>query len=315
MLVTANAMRLRKQWDLAEAKCSEALRRDPSNATAHSVMGDIMRDQGRLRDAVEWYKMALDRNPASVSDRRKLEDVIDRVFPHRPSETVHKVRSVFLRGLLTAVADVKAYRPSAALALVVVVMLGAILIVAISTTVMGRRAGTDFAARAGSGSGAFTAAEPASPPEGESLPASPAATAARSDMFGPDIAAREHALFAHVSARLAALDPNCRVVGAELDPLTGGASVRLSMPRLLSAEAMRSDILRIASLAAVSVAKWDNRVASVAIRCDMREPNGDEEAAFVAEVDSERLANTEAAEAMDPAQMLYPSWWHPSLRK
>src|SRR5574340_996491 len=95
LLMTANVLRLRRQWSLAEAKCSELLQLDPENAAAHSLMGDILRDQGREQDAIEWYKMAVDRNPANGADRRKLEALIDRRFAARgQSCAVRAVRAI-----------------------------------------------------------------------------------------------------------------------------------------------------------------------------------------------------------------------------
>ncbi len=80
LLMTANVLRLRRQWALAEAKCSELLREEPENAAAYSLMGDILRDQDRVEDAIEWYKLAVDRNPAGEADRRKLEQLIEQRF-------------------------------------------------------------------------------------------------------------------------------------------------------------------------------------------------------------------------------------------
>ncbi len=80
LLMTANVLRLRREWTLAESKCSELLKEEPENAAAYSLMGDILRDQDRVQDAIEWYKLAVDRNPAGESDRRKLEVLIEQRF-------------------------------------------------------------------------------------------------------------------------------------------------------------------------------------------------------------------------------------------
>ena len=71
-LAAANLLRLRKHFAEAEARCIEVLRSDPNNVHAHSLLGDIYRDQGRREDARQWYQLALDLDPKSRADRVKL---------------------------------------------------------------------------------------------------------------------------------------------------------------------------------------------------------------------------------------------------
>jgi hypothetical protein len=68
----ANLLRMRGRWDEAARQCAEALQREPANASAHSLLGDIYENRGRLEDAIHWYQLALDLNPASVADQAKL---------------------------------------------------------------------------------------------------------------------------------------------------------------------------------------------------------------------------------------------------
>ena len=72
MLVHANLLRMRGQWEGAADECVEVLRLDPANATAHSLLGDIYQDQGRAHEARHWYQIALEMNPGSEADRAKL---------------------------------------------------------------------------------------------------------------------------------------------------------------------------------------------------------------------------------------------------
>lgn len=72
-LARANLLRMRGCWQEAEAECERVLRRDPSNATAHSLLGDLYQDQGRTADAIRWYQMALDLDPGRVADRARLD--------------------------------------------------------------------------------------------------------------------------------------------------------------------------------------------------------------------------------------------------
>ena len=81
LLAEANLLRIRKQLDEAIAICTRVLRLDPANATAHSLMGDIHRDEGDYREALGWFKLAVQLNPDNPADRKKLEEMIDHVFP------------------------------------------------------------------------------------------------------------------------------------------------------------------------------------------------------------------------------------------
>ena len=60
-LAIANLARLRRQWDEAIDGCVEALRKEPRNPSAHSLLGDIYRDQGKFEDAAEWFRMEIGR--------------------------------------------------------------------------------------------------------------------------------------------------------------------------------------------------------------------------------------------------------------
>jgi hypothetical protein len=72
LLIRANLLRIRGQWDSAAEQCADVLRLDPTNPTAHSLLGDILQDQGRSEEARHWYQLALDLNPSSEADRAKL---------------------------------------------------------------------------------------------------------------------------------------------------------------------------------------------------------------------------------------------------
>ena len=72
-LAQANLLRLRRNYDLATAKCVEVLRKYPNNASAHSLLGDVYRDQGLYSEALGWYKLAIQLDPADIADRQKIE--------------------------------------------------------------------------------------------------------------------------------------------------------------------------------------------------------------------------------------------------
>jgi hypothetical protein len=79
-LAEANLLRIRKQADDAIGVCTRVLRLDPANATAHSLMGDIYRDGDNYREALGWYKLAVQLDSTNIADRKKLDEMIDQVF-------------------------------------------------------------------------------------------------------------------------------------------------------------------------------------------------------------------------------------------
>jgi hypothetical protein len=87
LLAEANLMRLRKDLPGASQRCIDVLQRVPKSASAHSLLGDICRDEGRLRDAIEWYRLALSLDPSRLTDRSKLDQLIDQVYTSPSAET------------------------------------------------------------------------------------------------------------------------------------------------------------------------------------------------------------------------------------
>ncbi|MBI3911723.1 MAG: tetratricopeptide repeat protein [Armatimonadetes bacterium] len=72
LLARANLLRMRGRWSEAADLCAEVIRLDAGNASAHSLLGDIYENQGRLEDAIHWYRLALDLIPTSEADAAKL---------------------------------------------------------------------------------------------------------------------------------------------------------------------------------------------------------------------------------------------------
>ena len=74
-LTMANLCRIRREWSEAVEHCVAVLQMQPGNATAHSLLGDIYRDQGKLDDAIQWVRMAVDikPNPSDLAKLQKME--------------------------------------------------------------------------------------------------------------------------------------------------------------------------------------------------------------------------------------------------
>lgn len=315
MMVTANVLRLRRQWRLAEAKCSEVLRREPESAEAYSLMGDISRDQGKLRDAIEWYKLALDRNPGNEADRKKLEGVIDEVFSGRGDGLVSSAGAKLKQGLGGLAADVRGARIPSSVLVVLAAALGIIVVVAVWVVVAGRGGEpAEGAATRDTPSGAFAVADP----EGGTRTMDPgqAGNASRAVEEGlwAEVAQVESGLLAHLRGRVSAIDPNCQVVSVEVEAETGVARLWLSMPRVWGAPATRAGIERPALALAGEVARWDERLRGLRLRCDMRGTDGTGQMALVAEGSASAVAKAGEGMGGRMEDFFDVVWWHPELR-
>jgi hypothetical protein len=87
-LAAANLCKLRGEWQAAIDRCIYVLALDQDNAAAHSLLGDIYRDQGHMSEAMHWYKMALDLNPESAYDQGKLDQILALRQARRPGRSV-----------------------------------------------------------------------------------------------------------------------------------------------------------------------------------------------------------------------------------
>ncbi|MGV3614583.1 MAG: tetratricopeptide repeat protein [Fimbriimonas sp.] len=90
-LARANLLRVRGEFDAAEAVCLSVLKRYPNSAPTHTLLGDIADDRGDLDQAERWYDLALDLDPESAGDRRKLEDVRARKNAFDSESTVAQI--------------------------------------------------------------------------------------------------------------------------------------------------------------------------------------------------------------------------------
>lgn len=89
-LAKSNLLRIRGNYQEAIDICLKILHRFPNNATAHTLLGDIYAEQGDLKQAEQWYEMALDLKPESPTDRQKLEQIISRMAEREAATTAQK---------------------------------------------------------------------------------------------------------------------------------------------------------------------------------------------------------------------------------
>jgi hypothetical protein len=310
LLMRANIFRERREQALAAALCSEVLRRNPTNPEAHSLMGDIARDQGKLKDAIEWYKLALDLAPDNPVDRKKLEAVIEKEYAAAPTGTFNRLKGDLAGQLGGAAAEMRA----AAIPLTVYIALGAMICVIVLVTVtalmLGRRGSLPAPTGAAQpDSGGFTVeAEAAPSPRGGAGQEAPAAR------FPEGVSALEAALFDQLFQQARLLDPKCELVNVELDPVPGTVSLHLVMPQVWSPEDTRESILRVAGPLAQTAATLDTRITGVRLRCDTQENGKDRECAFVGTLAAAGNPNPESnGAAHTPAPTFATVWWRQDL--
>lgn len=316
MLFQANVLRLRRQYDLAEAQCSEVLRREPQNAEAHSILGDIARDRGNDQDAIQWYKMALDLNPGNVADRKKLESAIDRVYSRDKENVLHRLRNNVSDTFSSTAEEMRAAKLPSAMTVTLGVVVAVIMVVAILVLVLGR-SGTVVSepASADPSPGGFVApGTTVLEPKPLDRPAAAGENSGEPRFIG-EVAPLETALLAALQQEARVLNPNCTVKDAHVDPQDGVVSLLISMPRLLLGEHTRSSILRVAAPLAVIAARSDPRVAAVRVRCDTREQEQQDLVAFTAEARAEDVAQlSDDRNTWSPEEVFATMWWDPRLR-
>ncbi len=108
-LTNANLCRIRAQYSEAIEHCVAALKVDSQNHTAHSLLGDIYRDQGRLEDSAQWYRMAVDIHPNPVDQSRltAVEKAIEKLAAAVPDDNAQNAPSQEWGGGTTNLMGVK----------------------------------------------------------------------------------------------------------------------------------------------------------------------------------------------------------------
>ncbi len=90
-LSRANLLRMRGNSKEAIDVCLGILRRFPNNVTSHALLGDIYAENGDLKQAAEWYEMAIDLAPDSELERNKLAKVRERIAEKESAQTVKQL--------------------------------------------------------------------------------------------------------------------------------------------------------------------------------------------------------------------------------
>ncbi|HEY3297732.1 MAG TPA: tetratricopeptide repeat protein [Armatimonadota bacterium] len=75
LLLNAHLLKIRGEYEPAVAECIKALRINPDSVEAHTLLGDIYKGQGKIENAVHWYKLALDLSPNNRSNLERLDEI------------------------------------------------------------------------------------------------------------------------------------------------------------------------------------------------------------------------------------------------
>jgi hypothetical protein len=300
LLMTANVLRLRHQWAKAEAKASELLRTDPDNPAAYSIMGDILRDQSREQDAIEWYKLAVDRDPTDDTDRRKLEALIDRRFEDRTHCVLRFYRNLFGKWAGRTSAELRAARPVCPWAMVTAAIFAIVLLTAFTLAMLKGR--------------------PAPPPAPASVWTPPKATSSVTPVPVPpelvgDVGAIEDSLLSTLRRQAAGLDATCRVSAVKVDPRRSSVEIEMSTPGYWTPAATRKQMARMATELAVAALQVEPHLVTVRLRGYARQQNDEERLALVVEGTADGIREHQAARGGEDLDVMFQSvWWEPSLR-
>jgi len=309
LLAAANLARIRRAYEEATAKCIEVLRRFPNNASAHSLMGDIYEDQSLLRDAVEWYKIALELDPASRADRAKLDALLARM--RLKPESAAPGGSPFSRFLKA----VGLSSPLAAGMALTIVLLIVLLIVAV--IYQGTRGGaarrpttavSPIAAR-----GAAQATRPGT--------AGPVAAAPNLPTPPPrpeHLSAEDRAVSA-LRVALAPTSPSALVEWVGLDPRDSSITIAFQVGRQGSAADVKREVLEAARQIARAAFRHDESYKTTVLRGRAalpEEPNAPPEVVFIGETELSALTRlpSENPAPRDVEAAFTKVWWHPALR-
>ncbi len=312
LLATANLWRMRGKWSEAERSCVEVMRADPNNLHAHSLLGDIYRDQGRYDDAAQWYQMALDLDAGSTADRAKLDHVkaeIARVEARAPrpriASTVDSVGTQALMGL-----SPNNWLRALVGASVVFVALVVVLVVAMSKP----------APKSGDKPAARPPAVPTSPSNSVqplNVPLPPAEGPGVSSVRPPrqrddndeaaPLSEREVALDRAIGSRAALTCSTLEACAIQRDGASALVILNTTPTQVDSAETLRGIIHSEARKAADAVLAADAGLSRVAVRVRTPGRGGHLDTAFQATLD--RPADG-AAEATDFGSV----WWAPEIR-
>jgi len=335
ILAAANLARVRRQFAEAAATCLEVLRHQPRNPTAHSLLGDIYRDQGKPRDAIEWYKQALELDPQSSSDRKKLDQLRDQVYtgpgprgqagsrsgPPLVGWIVGRVRSELARPVRLAMA---------ASVVLLVLILVFLLALRATTAPPASAQATDTGKAAGAPVPTAARSLPAAP--APSTPPKPSASTPPAVVLPPPppeglrlarpgaprgagLAAREARLLGALRATSIQGERPRAIDSVWIDPRNQAAIIDFRAPERATPTDTKRNLIMVALALSQAARQADSALAVATLRgaLPVPDPLGKKatEYVFVAEIDLQSLPGAEVPLTPDQALGRFSNvWWH-----
>ena len=329
LLAQANLLRIRRQWEKAVAKCIEVLRRYPNNVSAHSLLGDIYRDQDRPRDALEWYKLTVELDPGSRVDRDKLDAMIDRVYAGgkpkpeatQPGQEPHlaKAKAAWTETFRQA----NLAKPICIGMLVTLGTLLAALLVALLYRTLSSPAAISVDTRIQSRA-APTTGQPAPAvrgvPGAEVPPTDSRSTQELTGEARSQYGKLEQELLSHLSVNLSRITQAAKVHKVEIDPRTQAAEIGVTLAATQGLVETKRGIIATTIRLALLALEWSHDLSGFKFRVYL--PAVDEagrsswELAFVGGVPAARLRAAEVASmGCDKLLRLFDHpWWRDDLK-
>jgi len=323
LLAAANLLRTRKQTELALNKCMEVLRRQPDNASAHSLLGDICRDQGRLHEAAEWYKLALQYDPSNIADRDKLDALLDVLYA-RPGTERPQVAPPAAPELEPMAPPLRGRRVPVWMMIAVITLLMMVLWVVVSS--MEHHGGSAAATR--------PMTTPVAPPSVPSratnttiglpspaLPESGAVTATASPAAPAPVAMtplleRVDALRNRLREVIRAQVPQCDLLSVTMDDSRSQADVALALRATFpQPNATKQAVLTAALAAARTVAQQESKLARIQVQVSGPLSGQTQDTVlFIGEAEATRVAAAPTAPSPAQVQALFSQYsWHRPL--
>lgn len=330
LLAEANLLRLRGLFDAAEAKCIEVLRSDPNNVHAHSLLGDLYKDQKRMEEAAQWYRLALDLDPNSRADKVKLERALEEMAKRAMRDaprTQGSTGSIGGTQKLMGVSPVNWLRGITAVSVVFVVLVAGIVL----STRGGNNTPDVRGTIPGTGKPASGLPDGSAPMMGSPLPIQSAPAAVTPPSTGPvrqapkpspipsvrvippSTGATEAEIAIQSAIAMGGLGSDVLVGPVTIDPREGTAHIVLILSGLLSSDAARSRAMQAALRAAQAAFARNGSLqrASMSIRAGSRA--GGTDPIFGGDIDRHSAESADpTAGADDSARLFSDPWWAPA---
>ena len=324
LLTQANLFRLRKDWASATLRCTEALRMNPGSAAAHAMIGDICQDEGRLRDAMEWYKLALTIDPSRRLDREKLDYLVDRVYG-APLKTTDPGAASDLAGEPSPAKKVpRKYAKFGALG---VAMMGFILVSVFfgyynslpKPASRSRRPSQRAAQASVKSQQAAVEAAKAAPPADQAAPVTAPEQHAPThpdSASEADLGSREEKL-ADALGQVLSPEEKMSVSGVRIDPRTEAAEIVFLLSEPQGAADIKQHLLETGLRLGKEAVQQDAALKTVTLRGYLQQAGEHEarqELAFVGDATADSLQAHSSTDTAGPTEQVFSStWWAASL--